>query len=220
MHYRLAFRFAIEGDLRFISHHDTVRLFERALARAELSARRSAGFNPRPRLSLPLPRSVGIASRDELLIVEFDAPLGADEARQRLAAVMPPGLRIFDAFAVANDESCKPRRVTYAMKLAADEVAGVEARVAAFVAQKRIDVERRDVKTGRVRPVDVRGCVTTIAVADGRLVWTQSVDAGGTAKPAEVLAGLGFGPREALHRLERTCVEYDGLRRHSDLTVP
>ena len=36
MRYRVAIRFAIEGDLRFISHHDTVRLFERAIARAGL----------------------------------------------------------------------------------------------------------------------------------------------------------------------------------------
>lgn len=219
LHYRLAFRYAIEGDLRFISHHDTVRLFERAFARAELPAKRSAGFNPRPRLSLPLPRSVGIASRAELLIVELDGPLDAAEAMRRMAAQMPGGLQILDAFALANDATHVPLSVTYVMRLADSEVADVAVRAAAFAAEARIDVERRDIKSGRTRPVNVREFVREIGVADGRLVWTQSTGAGGTAKPGEVLQALGFESRGDLHRLERTRVEYAHLKRHPEETV-
>ena len=64
-----AFEFSVTGDLRFISHRDTVRVFQRALARAALPVAYSEGFNPHPRLSLPLPRAVGVASEAELMDV-------------------------------------------------------------------------------------------------------------------------------------------------------
>ena len=89
----MAIRFVIEGDLRFISHHDTMRLFERALSRAQLPVRFSKGFNPGPRLSLPLPRSVGIASGVELLAVELDDAIEPAVVLGTLSEQMPAGLK-------------------------------------------------------------------------------------------------------------------------------
>ena len=63
----LAIRFKVEGTLRFLSHAETVRLLERACVRAGLRLRYSEGFNPHPKLSLPLPRPVGVESDEELL---------------------------------------------------------------------------------------------------------------------------------------------------------
>ncbi|GAF87148.1 unnamed protein product, partial [marine sediment metagenome] len=60
---RWVFGYDVDGDLRFISHHDMLRLFARSLARAALPVRFSEGFNPHPRLSIPLPRPVGVASQ-------------------------------------------------------------------------------------------------------------------------------------------------------------
>ena len=68
----LVVRFKIEGRLRFLSHVETLKLFQRACARAGLQVRYSEGFNPRPRLSLPLPRPVGVESQDELLCVRVE----------------------------------------------------------------------------------------------------------------------------------------------------
>ncbi|MBI4580945.1 MAG: DUF2344 domain-containing protein, partial [Planctomycetes bacterium] len=90
--YRIAIRFAVQDDVRFISHHDTMRMFERALARTDLPVRFSEGFNPRPKLSLPLPRPVGIATTADVLVVELTQPVVPEEALGRLAAQMPRGV--------------------------------------------------------------------------------------------------------------------------------
>mgnify|MGYP001608428956 CR=1 FL=1 len=87
--------FSIAGDLRFISHHDTLRLFQRALARAALPVRHSEGFNPHPRMTLPLPRPVGIASDAEAVIVEFDQSVAPDDLLQRLQRHTPADLNLF-----------------------------------------------------------------------------------------------------------------------------
>ena len=80
-----AFAFSVTGDLRFISHRDTIRVFQRALARASLPVRYSEGFNPHPRLSLPLPRPVGVASEAEIIIVEFDQAMPCGRTRRQQA---------------------------------------------------------------------------------------------------------------------------------------
>ncbi|MBW7991664.1 MAG: DUF2344 domain-containing protein, partial [Planctomycetes bacterium] len=56
----LVIKFRIGGPLRFISHAQTLSVFQRACVRAGIEIRYSQGFNPRPRLSLPLPRPVGV----------------------------------------------------------------------------------------------------------------------------------------------------------------
>src|SRR5262249_18793688 len=115
--HRLAIRFKIDGDLRFISHHDTVRLFERALARAAIPVRFSHGFNPRPQLSLPLPRAVGIASDDETLLIECTEPVERDTLLQRLRPQMPTGLTLEDADLLPSGQRRIPAEVSYGIEL-------------------------------------------------------------------------------------------------------
>jgi radical SAM-linked protein len=67
-------KFKIEGSLRYLSHAETLRLFQRACARAGVNLQYSQGFNPRPKLSLALPRSVGVESDDEMLILRVQTP--------------------------------------------------------------------------------------------------------------------------------------------------
>ncbi|MCK6455042.1 MAG: TIGR03936 family radical SAM-associated protein [Phycisphaerae bacterium] len=204
----LSIRFAIEGDLRFISHRDTVRLFERALARAAIPVRMSTGFNPRPTMSLPLPRAVGVASRDERLIVELRETADPADVARRLEGQLPGGLRLLSVEAMSRDAARHPRAVTYEMTLEPREVESVQRHVAALLAQGSVCVQRRDPKSDRPRTIDVRPLIRDMAVVDDRLRWTQLVDPSGGVKPGEVLAVLGLPARDCLHRVERVRVEF------------
>ena len=64
---RLRVRFSRGEELKFISHLDIMRLWQRALRRAGISLVYSEGFNPRPRLSLAAPLAVGVTSEAELM---------------------------------------------------------------------------------------------------------------------------------------------------------
>ena len=66
---RLRVRFARGDEIKFISHLDIMRLWERALTRAGIRTAYSEGFSPHPRLSLAAPLAVGVTGESELLDV-------------------------------------------------------------------------------------------------------------------------------------------------------
>ncbi len=69
---RLRVRFAKHGKIRFTSHRDVARIWERALRRAGVSVTYSAGFSPRPKISFGFALPTGFSSDAEYLDVEVD----------------------------------------------------------------------------------------------------------------------------------------------------
>lgn len=59
------------GDLRFISHLDVQRLFERALNRASIPVSYTEGFNPRPKVEWLMPLPIYYESNYELMHLEL-----------------------------------------------------------------------------------------------------------------------------------------------------
>ena len=206
MRNRLAIRYAVEGDLRFLSHHDSLRLFRRALARAGLPVRFSEGFNPRPRLSIVLPRPVGVASRDELLIVELTSHDDPSGLLARVSAQMPRGIRLLTACWLENGDRRLPCEVQYSLKLDPNTCESTAQSVSEFIAQEHVVVERT--VGGRGKKIDVRGFLSAVELSGGALHWTQAVTPEGTARVGEVLDSLGLPSREHLHRVLRRKVTY------------
>jgi len=204
----LAIRFAIEGDLRFISHHDSLRLFERALARTGLPVRHSAGFNPRPRISLSLPRSVGVASQDETLVVELSDRLEPSEVLGRLAAEMPAGIRLLAAEALSDRDRRLPRETEYVLPVPPALHEALASKAKQFMQSRQVIVERVTPNSAR-KPIDIRAYVTHLEVGRHELRWRQSITPTGTVRAAEVLEALGLDVRDHLHRLRRTRVAYE-----------
>ena len=66
-------RYKIHGNARFLSHQETMRVIARAIIRSGIALIYSQGYNPHPKLSLPLPRNVGLASDDELFCAGIQA---------------------------------------------------------------------------------------------------------------------------------------------------
>ncbi|MDO5724876.1 MAG: TIGR03936 family radical SAM-associated protein [Tissierellia bacterium] len=82
--------------LRFISHLDTLRLFQRAFIRADIPVAYSEGFNPHPRISMGDPVSLGIESKEEYMDIKLSSPLDGDTLCKRLNAQLPKDIRILD----------------------------------------------------------------------------------------------------------------------------
>ncbi|MBP7934844.1 MAG: TIGR03936 family radical SAM-associated protein [Phycisphaerae bacterium] len=208
MRYKVAIRFAIEGDLRFISHRDTMRLFERALARSRVPVKFSGGFNPKPRVSLPLPRSVGIASDADLAVFELSEPMDAQDVRQRLEPQMPEGLGLREAWPVASDGTVQPCEVEYSVDLSAESAIRAAAQAAALMAEHHWCIER-DSNGGKAgRRIDLRALLVEVGVDGNTLHWKVRVDPKGGARPAEILTALGLDAASWLHRVRRTRVAW------------
>lgn len=100
---KVRLRFSKLGKVRFTSHRDTARIWERALRRAALPVSYSEGFSPHPRLSFGLALSTGHESLGEYLDVDLDLPASAvdlDDVVARFDPALPAGSPLPRGFAV------------------------------------------------------------------------------------------------------------------------
>jgi radical SAM family uncharacterized protein/radical SAM-linked protein len=94
---KIRFRFAIQGPLRFLSHLETMRVFTRALRRAQLPVQYSQGFHPQPALAFATALPVGVESTAEYADVVLYEHLEPTHFQERLNAVLPQHIRILEA---------------------------------------------------------------------------------------------------------------------------
>jgi radical SAM-linked protein len=95
-------RFAKHGKVRFISHRDVARAFERAFRIAELPLAFTQGFSPRPKVSFGLALSVGHESDAEYLDVELAEPVDLARLAGVLSDGLPEGIDVTGTAALAE----------------------------------------------------------------------------------------------------------------------
>ena len=91
---RYRIRFAKTDLLRWISHRDLARLWERLLRRARLELSMTEGFHPKPRVSFPSALALGIEGLDEVVEIDLAEEISVSDLLQRLSEDNQPGLRI------------------------------------------------------------------------------------------------------------------------------
>lgn len=208
MRYKVAVRFAVEGDLRYISHHDMVRLFERALARTQLPVRFTEGFNPRPKLSLPLPRPVGVASEADVLLIETTECVDPANLLTRLAEQMPSGLTLREAWPVEGKPALQPEHVICTVPVAHEKIDHLAEAIHRIMAAETWPVERRGAGGKPDKRIDLRVYLVDASIENDRLRWTTRVTPEGSLRPAEMLLAVGLDPQTHLHRATRTAIEW------------
>src|SRR3954470_13169185 len=105
-------RYAKRGRLRFTSHRDFSRAFERALVRARIPMAYSSGFNPHPRISYAGAAPTGAASEAEYLEIGLAATSDPDDVRRRLDASLPPGLDVLEVVVAVPGQGGLADRLT------------------------------------------------------------------------------------------------------------
>ncbi|WP_030911544.1 TIGR03936 family radical SAM-associated protein [Streptomyces sp. NRRL F-5126] len=208
---RIRLRYTKRGRLRFTSHRDFQRAFERALRRAEVPMAYSAGFTPHPKVSYANAAPTGTGSEAEFLEIALVEPRDPEALRELLDASLPTGLDVVDAVE-ARVAGLAERLTASVWELRLDGVADEEAEraVAAFLAAPAVEVERRT-KNG-VRTFDARAAVAELHVV---------------AEPGGDVGRTGAGPCAILRlvvRHETPAVRPDdvlsGLRAVADLAPP
>ncbi len=206
--HRLMITFRIDGDLRFISHLDTLRLFRRACARGRVPVRFSQGFNPQPRISLSLPRPVGVASDAEALVIETDQPIEPADVLKRLKQQMPQGIEMIGARRLGPGEKPQPKQVRYRLELGHPAPPDWKERIGNMLRADNLTVERTDPKDKSIRHVNVRPYLVDIH-ADGEAAeFTLRITEGGTARPAELAGLLGCDSRVGSYRIRRLEIQW------------
>jgi radical SAM-linked protein len=155
---RVRIRYAKRGRLRFTSHRDFARAFERALRRARVPMAYSAGFTPHPKISYVGASPTGVASEAEYLEIGLAEQVDLEQLRAELDAALPDGLDIEETVP-AGPGSLADRMEASAWRIEFPGLteAAVRDAVEQFLARDEVGVERLT-KSGR-RVVDTRAPV-------------------------------------------------------------
>ena len=190
---RLAVWFRVGADMRFLSHRDSMDLWHKALVRAQLPLRYSCGFNPHPRITLPLPRNVGMAADEDLLLVQLNSAVCPEEAVARLKRQLPEGIAISSASYVGAETAVYPVWARYRLDLREpfDQVA-LRKRIAEFESAAEWLVDRAAHGRHGGRVVDLRHSLSELDMNDAALWCTVAVGPGPTARIDELCAMLGI----------------------------
>jgi radical SAM-linked protein len=205
---RLTFRKA--DSLRWLSHHDLMRTFERMLHRSCLPFRRSQGFHPHPRLIFALSLPLGVIGQAEIVELELDQLLTLDEIRDRLIQQAPAGLEILTIQRIALNETAQVVGFRYGLVVPAERIAATRARLDANPLVAECWVERTRPSPRRL---DIRPFVRLLQLDDatGRLEMDLFLTPQGTARPEEVLSLVGLdGLIASGVPLERVGLELKG----------
>jgi radical SAM-linked protein len=203
---RVRIRFSKRGKLRWISHRDVARVWERALRRADVAVAYSEGFSPRPRLSFGLALPTGAESLAEYLDVDLEGE--ATLSPPTLSSALPPGMEVGGTAALGPSEpSLQHAVVACDWQITLPEGPAEDA-ARRFLESPSVIVTRE--RKGHQVTDDIRPSVLDLEV--------RTPDAGGPVlacrlatqldgqprglRPAELIAALGFEPAAA--RMLRT----------------
>jgi radical SAM-linked protein len=227
-----AIRFRISGAMRFLSHAETARVWQRACARAALPVRYSEGFNPHPRMSLPLPRSVGVEAEEELLVARLCETSGAAASRaareaavkRALAAQLPEGMEVLAVDLMEPGTSFHPQSAEYVLPLRIEERADLGERlreeIVKIMESERCMVERVSGEGRAARPVDVRPFLLSVRLEGGTLIVQHRTGAGGSVRVEEILQLFGLGPQDLAGPVRRTNVIWKTTERKDTSKEP
>jgi len=197
--------------LRYLSHAETMRVFQRACVRAGVRVAYSQGFNPHPRMSLVLPRSVGVESDDEMLCLWLEeGETGLDG--ESLKGELPAGIEIASVGMSQAKGVPGPSLATYRIRLGpacVDEC--IKIRIEELLAKDKVPIERRSGEDSRAKTVDIRPFLESIVVQGGDIVVDCKVSPAGTIRVDEILGSLQLGVEDLAGPVRRTAVQWNDL---------
>ena len=189
-------RYAKRGRLRFTSHRDFSRAFERAIVRARIPMAYSSGFNPHPRISYAGAAPTGSASEAEYLEIGLAQESDPREVARVLDEALPIGLDVLEVVVSAGDSLAERLEASrWRLTLTSVAPAAAAAAVSEFLASSEVLVERMTKKG--LRRFDCRAAVVSLtsqwapetgaecAILD--LVLRHGTP---SVRPDDVLAGL------------------------------
>ncbi len=212
---RVRITYAKGEPVKFISHQDEFRLWERTLRRADLPLLYKQGFNPQPHMQFASPLGVGITGNREFLDITFAPPLPVDELTTRIQAKLPPGVTVHTIEEVpVKTPSLQSLLLgsdyTILIYAEPEEIPDglIQARIDEFLAQETVWRERQ--RKGTRYRYNLRPLVFELtysgydpATEEHRIFLRVQQRDGATGRPDEVVDALGFDDFARTLRRER-----------------
>jgi radical SAM-linked protein len=201
---RLQITFSKTEAMRFTSHLDLFRAWERTLRRAGLPLAYSQGFKAHPRLNLASALPLGFTSSGEVLEAWLEEEMPLEIISQAIRSALPPGLllgEIRQAGPKAPSLQTQLQAAEYNVTLLQNHPE-LDSQLRAIVAAASLPRERRG-KAYDLRPLI--GALRRLSDAENgcqRIFMRLSAQENATGRPEEVLLSAGIDPLSA--RIHRT----------------
>ena len=180
-----------------------MKVFERAIRRANIPIAMSKGFNPHPKLSILLALSVGMVGKDEVLELELLESIPLESLVESLGRQLPKEIQILSVETIPLSSKSPVRDVTY--EIIFKETAFLNTlKISEFLQQSAIVVNRT--KDGYQKPFDIRPSIQEITVKPDGLILSIKMTSEGMARPEEVLHALCGNGKKELFEIIRTKV--------------
>ena len=206
---RLRLRFGRGSAVRFISHLDIMRCWERVFRRAGVPLEYTQGFTPHPKLAVAAPLAVGFTGAAELMDIWLRKWTPPEAVMMMVRPELPQGFELSLVWEVplrAPSLQSIIRSARYRCVAWCDEGLSVaQAAARTFLASESVTCEYR--RGEEVRSQDIRPLVRDVVVEPGpggacEIELDVHLGQNGSVRPEHVLAGLGFAmPPESIHRV-------------------
>lgn len=216
---RLRIRFTKCGDVRWISHRDLARVWERLLRRAGLQLAFSQGFHPKPRISFPSALALGIEALDEVVELEVLGIVELEAIDAVLRREMPAGMELLELHALKTSlGKAKVLGASYRIahglpEQSTEEDTSPTGHVSSVAdLRRRLDTIRQLASLDLDREGKTIHCPTNdphfdVSVEQEYFLFSIPNVAQGSIRPSELLTHVGLGQLlEAGVTLQRTAV--------------
>lgn len=180
-----------------------MKVFERAIRRANIPIAMSKGFNPHPKISIVLALSVGIIGKDEVLELELLDSMPVETLTERLGRQLPGEIQILSAEVIPDSPKSSVRNVSYEI-IFKDTALLKAVKIDDFLQRSSVIVNRD--KDGQQKFFDIRPSIQDITIKSNRLMLSIHVTPEGITRPEEVLHALCGNWKKELFEIIRTTV--------------
>ena len=211
---RIRITFTKQGALRYTSHLDLHKLWERAARRAQLPIAYSQGFHPQPKMNMAAALPLGFSSRCEVMDMKLEQEIPLDDLPTRLNETLPSGLQVLGVEQVDERGPALQTQIAsaeYEVSLTeAIDRSELGRRIESVIESKSLPRERRG------KMYDLRPLIEELQIVESsssppekdqgpsfhRIFMRLRAREGATGRPEEVLDVLGIAFEGT--RIERT----------------
>lgn len=185
---RYVIKFSKEGNIRYISHLDLLRLFKRSFKRAGVKLQYSQGFNPHPKMGFAQPLSLGYFSSGEYLEFDTMEPYDTGYILEKINSIMPEGIEIFSCEELPPSGKTLAALTEYAdyellIPLQSGFDGDMKEILERFMTRDHIVVIKHQRKSGKDIELDIKPMIEEITgvVDNNNIMITAKLSAGSTA---------------------------------------